>query len=539
MTNKGSNYINIDNNRIINKYEITPLLEADIDLNDYQKDILKDFRPDKATFEYEKPRKNTDSVAKLNTHYYGRRCDKEPFQDDLFLGFTDKDPRSIHTDPLMGNMQKHFWHRKDDYKYSFKDDSDNSVPTAGISESKMQQNKKQTYKGFKDRYKNFDESTDAWTNSYNAIQSEKSRVTNNELDTVVPNLNDVEDIKKRRDYVATLSLESLPVGWNAVPDHKIKIAQYTKLLKQKNLNDFNVRKNNNNQTTDNKLSKILDKEQQLVKQLLLATENFINKKISEYNDKFDSKIKISKEIHMRKINKNKEHMKNNEMKYTDLTDKKIVIHDSLSKLFATNTNLLNIRKTVSDFNSDKKNNEKGNNKEMSNKTIKDKKELLTDILIQSIKSDNQTYLNKGNNKSLNNQTQNIKLKNNNNSKFIYNNADVNKKIINVHDNIYEVHQYSSKLPERHNTYNNDKDNQEKKLQNYNNEKIMHERKPNNQSNDTLNTSDFENDMKFNESGFKDRKTGKMGSKYMFKQKEYESDNEDNVNDSNNIIFRRH
>jgi hypothetical protein len=46
-------------------------------------------------------------------------------------------------------------------------------------------------------------------------------------------------------------------------------------------------------------------------------------------------------------------------------------------------------------------------------------------------------------------------------------------------------------------------------------------------------------MKFNESGFKDRKTGKMGSKYMFKQKEYESDNEDNVNDSNNIIFRRH
>ena len=44
-------------------------------------------------------------------------------------------------------------------------------------------------------------------------------------------------------------------------------------------------------------------------------------------------------------------------------------------------------------------------------------------------------------------------------------------------------------------------------------------------------------MKINESGFKDRKTGKMGSKYMFKQKEYESSILDtSINDS--TIFNK-
>lgn len=139
---KLENFKYIDDLKIKNKYEITNLIEPGNILDTYYRNTLKDFTPDKATFAYEENRRNTDSVGKLNTHYYGRRNTTEPFQNDLFLGFTDKDPRSIHDGPLMGKYQEQIWKRKDDYKYSFKDDSDNSIHTAGISESKMQTNKK-------------------------------------------------------------------------------------------------------------------------------------------------------------------------------------------------------------------------------------------------------------------------------------------------------------------------------------------------------------------------------------------------------------
>ena len=106
---KLENYKYIDDNKLIKKYEITPMIDISNNLDNHFRNTLKDFSPEPATFEFEKKRTNTDSVGKLNVHYYGRRNDTEPFQSDLFLGFTDKDPRSIHQDPLMGNYQKQIW----------------------------------------------------------------------------------------------------------------------------------------------------------------------------------------------------------------------------------------------------------------------------------------------------------------------------------------------------------------------------------------------------------------------------------------------
>jgi len=520
------------------------MIDISNNLDNHFRNTLKDFSPEPATFEFEKKRTNTDSVGKLNVHYYGRRNDTEPFQSDLFLGFTDKDPRSIHQDPLMGNYQKQIWHRKDNYKYSFKDDSDNSIPTSGISESKMQKNKKITYQGFKERYKNFEESNDAWTNSFNQIDIKNSKVLHHTLDGTVANLSDVDDIKKRRDYVATLSLNALPVGWLPVPDHKVKIAQYSKLLKSKNLNDIDVIKNKNQQLKDNKVIDNSDKELQLMNQLLLLNKNIENKKKENFeNDKYDSKFKISKELYQRTINKNPEYMKNNELLTVDLTDKRLTINEELTKLFKINDNKYDIRNLIADFTIDKKILEKGNNKEMSNYTQKEKKDLFLELLYQSLLSQKNNILEKGNNKEVSNITGKSTKNDNLQSKFIYDNSLLNQKQLNQHNNIYEVYKYSNKLPEYNNhiSYDNTKNTKEIQLYHCDNEKNSQHRKPNNQSNDKLNPDIFENDTEFKISGEKDRKNGNIGHKYMFNNKEYETyiDDDDNINDSGNLIMKRH
>lgn len=75
-----------------------------------------------------------------------------------------------------------------------------------------------------------------------------------------------------------MSLNALPAGWNSSPDHKVKIAQYTKLLKSKNLNDIDIVKNKEMQLKDNKVIDNSDKELQLMNQLILLNDNIINKK---------------------------------------------------------------------------------------------------------------------------------------------------------------------------------------------------------------------------------------------------------------------
>ena len=144
----------IDSKRIANKYELTPLIESGDVLDNFYRDTLKNFKPDNPTLASDEKRKNTDSISKLNVRQFGRRAPKEAYAPDLFLGDTSKDNRSIHNGPMMGDYQKQIWHRKDNFKKSFKNDADNSIPSEGISEGKMMKNKISTYKGFKESLKN-------------------------------------------------------------------------------------------------------------------------------------------------------------------------------------------------------------------------------------------------------------------------------------------------------------------------------------------------------------------------------------------------
>lgn len=140
MFSKIPNYI--DSKKIYNKYEITPIIESKELLNDYYRNTLKDFTPDKATLASDEQRKNKNSQSFLNSRYTGSRAGVEPHTPDLFLGDLSQDNRKTNEGPLMGDYKKQIWSRKDDYRKAFKDDSSNSIHSAGVTEAQVLENKK-------------------------------------------------------------------------------------------------------------------------------------------------------------------------------------------------------------------------------------------------------------------------------------------------------------------------------------------------------------------------------------------------------------
>jgi hypothetical protein len=535
MSSKTNNVQYIDKTRIFNKYELTPIIESSDILDDFYRDTLKNFEPDTPTFAHEEKRKNTDSVSKIKLREFGRRAPLEPFVADLFLGDTTPDPRSISYEPNMGNYQKQMWHRKDNFKKSFKNDADYSIHEAGISEGQMDANKKATYKGLKNRYKNFEESTDAWAPSFIADGNKKSKVNNTELDDEPIDLQDVENIKYRRDHVTDLSLKSLPIGWDSVPDHKIKIANYTKLLKSKNLNDIDVTKNRNKQTADGKMTETSDVENNLASQLSLITSNFINKKKDNFISGKDTKFKNSSETQVRSINDTKEYFKNKELENMEFTQKKQALNEAFTTLYKTNDIKSDIRKNVSEFFINEKELAKGNNKEQNNYTTKDKKDLITDILHKSLMSNNSSFLNKGNNKSTYiNKSRDIS-NDANQSKFILTSNIINNDQLNKTKN-YEVINYKLAInQDTFDNYSNVKSGIDSTIYIIDNEKELEQRNIGPQNNDPLSSENFITDTEFFSSGINNMAAGTvgvMGNKYMFNKKEYEKSILDtSINDS--------
>ena len=535
MSSKTKNIQYIDKNRIFNKYELTPIIESSDILDNFYRDTLKNFEPDAPTFAYEEKRKNTDSVSKIKLREFGRRAPNEPFVADLFLGDTTPDPRSISYEPNMGKYQKQIWHRKDNYKKSFKNDADYSVHEAGIPEGQMNANKKETYKGLKSRYKNFEESTDSWAPSFIVDNNKKSKVNNSELDAEPIDLQDVENIKYRRDYVTDLSLKSLPIGWDSVPDHKIKIANYTKLLKSKSLNDIDVTKNRNKQTADGKMTETSDVENNLASQLSLITSNFINKKKDSFVSGKDTNFNKSSETQIRSINDAKEYFKNKELENIEMTQKTQAINDVFTTLYKVNDIKADIRKNISEFFINEKELNKGNNKEQSNYKIKDKKDLITDILHKSVISNNDSFLNKGNNKSnFINKPRNV-ANDINQSKFILTTNIVNEDRLNK-TKAYEVINYKAAIyQDNFDKYNNVKSGIDTTINVLDNEKQLEQRTTGTQQNDTLTTEHYNTDTEFFNSGINNMAAGTvgvMGNKYMFNKKEYENSILDtSINDS--------
>jgi len=526
----------IDQKRIFNKYEITPIIESDSIMDDYYRETLKNFEPDMPTFAHEQKRKNTGSVEKINVRMYGRRAPKEPYVADLFLGDTSKDSRSISYQPDMSKYTSQIWHRKDDYKKSFKNDANYSVHEAGIPEGQMIANKKATHNDFKKRYKNFEESTGVWAPGFIVDHGKKSKIINSELDGIPIDLQDNENIKYSRDYVTDLSLKTLPSGWDSVPDHKVKIANYTVLLKSKNLNDIDIIKNKNRQTTDGKMIENSDVENKLASQLYLITDNFISKKKDNFQSGINTKFNKSSETQVRSINDAKEYFKNKELDNIELTQKTQKISEAFTTTYSSKSNVpTDIRKNVSEYIINQKHINKGNNKENNNYSTKTTHDIVTDALRNSLLSNNDNFLNKGNNKTLLNNNKRDDTNDINNSKFIFTHSDINSNILNKTKN-YEIMNYKAAIDTNDfDNFTNMKTGVDTTIININNEKELEQRQIGNTHNDPLTTDIFNTDTDFNISNANFAATGTvgiMGNKYQVRHKEYETSIYDNrANDS--------
>jgi len=170
---------------------------------------------------------------------------------------------------------------------------------------------------------------------------------------------------------------------------------------------------------------------------------------------------------------------------------------------------------------------------MKNIRSKTKTDILNELMRQSLKSNNETFINKGNNKEYKNKKSGIGFINNNNSDFIYHNNEINTDVLQKNKKAYEIANYSNLANSQFsNNYESVQTSIEIKLHNYDSERNNQHRKPNNQSNEALHQDDFETDVEFRDSGFKDRKLGIHGSKYLVKEKLFESSMGDNsINES--------
>lgn len=522
----------------MNKYEYTPLVESSEVLNDFYRDTLKDFSPDKATFDHEKHSYNkNNSKGKLNTIYNGSRSGTDPYQPDLFLGDLTPDPRSIHDGPLMGKYQEQMWRRKNDYKMSFKNDSNPSITSGYINPKNIQINKKSTYKGFKERYKNFKVSDENIITKKDVYYNNSSLVDKNENDITHNTNNDHEQDKLKKETFISKNYSKVN---NSINQQKLKNSNNNKLLKQKLPELF--RKNKDKVETDIKESFGNNKEQQLVSNLVLETTNFMKNKKNNIIDKLTNKKTNSKEIKNIKINKSKEHFKNNEINTVLMSNKKSKLTEELNKKLKNKNLKDDFRKNISDFTGDKKDYFKGNNKENKKYSTKHKNDLIVKSLHKILKSNSEGFLSKGNNKDVDVRKKMDINKNKIFSKIIGNNQYENDTLNKSKQNI-EIFNYKTKKPEMFDNYSNTKTSIEKKLQDYDKELLVENitQKSNYEIKDI---DDYENDIDFSKAGVVKTAAGtvgKMGSKYLNNKKEYEDDlfEDDNIKESSTFNKKKY
>ena len=278
-----------------------------------------------------------------------------------------------------------------------------------------------------------------------------------------------------------------------------------------------------------------DVENNLASQLSLITSNFINKKKDNFTSGKDTKFQKSYETQIRSINDAKEYFKNKELDNMEFTQKTQALNEAFTTLYKINDIKSDIRKNVSEFFINEKELAKGNNKEQYNYSIKDKKDIITDILHKSLMSNNSSFLNKGNNKSSYiNKSRDIS-DDANQSKFILTSSIVNKDHLNKTKN-YEVINYKLAINrDTFDNYNNMKTGIDSTICDIDNEKQLEQRQLGPQHNESLTSENFITDSEFSNSGINNMAAGTvgvMGNKYMFNKKEYESSILDtSINDS--------
>jgi len=280
----GAHFGDIGFDQFPEKYEVTPIFEDDNQMEHMWRNTLKDFTPDLPLHSSDFARRSYDGHGRLTLRHTGTRSGLDPENPDLFLGFTDRDPRGHLLEPNGEEWKRYHWHRKGMFEPGFKDDSDYSVPSAGIHPNTMYPAMRRTQDWAKARLKIFSTAKDGWQHGGRVEIPHASLVNRVESGDENMSADLIHLNPEFRRHRSTVLSNNFISGYRSTTDHEFDVASYGKLFRGTPLMDHQSQVSYVN--PDHALSAMALDEGQQVPRLIVAlmaaqvSDNRANRQLS-------------------------------------------------------------------------------------------------------------------------------------------------------------------------------------------------------------------------------------------------------------------
>jgi len=225
-------YGTIPDDIYLKKIETTNEYLDPLEVNNYMRNQLSDFRPDAPSFASDLPRSandlggSTHGRERLNLLHGGARSTEEPYLPEgsfIDYEFLERDPRGTENMP---NFAEHKRQRAERGIFLKKhNDNDFSVTETGINPNTMNKLIRGSQNEFKDRYQNFTESygSMATVSTFPAQKTSTIPLVTN--DGTIINIADAPS-HVRSDAVNKISNNLPGVMRLNTPDHRVKVSKY-------------------------------------------------------------------------------------------------------------------------------------------------------------------------------------------------------------------------------------------------------------------------------------------------------------------------
>ena len=484
----------------------------------------------------DEPRVNKYSVSKLNMLHSGNRSNIEPIHNDLFLGFTEKDPRGHVTGPDLRKGQEQMWHRKNIYEQTLHSDADASIPSEGVNQKKAMENFREASFKVKEYRKIFETSTDGMHTGYNGMPDSKPIMGKIENTNVIADLNDINNIAKRRDWTTQKSSDT-PIGYLGVTDHKFKIAKYGNKGKTSDIKKTNIRKNKDKIERDAK--EMIERNGNVItKALKLAMEDIIRDRKKYQDPSLNTQILgSSKNNQNKQTNKNIIIDKTNEAKNILKSHAKAKMMEEISKQFSIGNDYQDIVKNKQSSKNDLIHG-KIHQTESYNKTAQNIQDFIFGQIITKVSYN----YNKKNDEVNNQQTKtysNKVINLNENMNKTKHDSKIEKEGFQKRDSdTYKFHKYKSHSVDGYNKVSKDMEGYDSKsVIKKSTDKETQSRKTTSDKRENNNKDYVDIDMEFTQNDSKNRNSGRKIKTNMMKYTSGDND-QDEVSDKERPIYSR-
>jgi hypothetical protein len=213
----------------INKSEITEIYEDPLQLENYQQDLLKDYRPDPPTLASDAPRRNPDrSIGFLNTIHGGSRSGNIPAHPEIFLGDMTRDPRGFTDEPDFRQMAEQAKRRDYVIKAQMGNDDDPSITGGGVSQAYFSHWRNHTIPYMRERLKNFGYSYGTMIKPLvagNMRQTSRASEVMLERGKFVPTYELINTPEKGSIFLSNVT----NLGMRSTPDHLVNVGMENKI----------------------------------------------------------------------------------------------------------------------------------------------------------------------------------------------------------------------------------------------------------------------------------------------------------------------